>query len=440
MSKNLIMGVAKGYGWDTLEPFVTSWADNCPRADLVLFVDDISDFTRNRLIRSGALLVDIPAEYKDVMIIHSRWKMFADFLEAHGATYEQIFVTDTRDVIFQGNVFAAFAGNSNWLGYATYAADIGGNVPESTVNYKWLAGCFGKTEADKLAGRQIICCGTVIGSVDAMKIFCRVMWTNLKARTVWGDEQALRNYLVYNGLLPIANLIETDVHSGEIYTNSLIKDNKIRDDKILRGDGGVPAVVHQYDRHAPLVQLVDELYRAKDFVFDGRFTDMRSTLEQVVCLIQAGKTVEATRLFMRQYLSAAPLGKHTDALVKIWELSARKPLTPTVEMLEAALQDTLSNVEKFSATNLSGIFRLLTAETARAASTFRIFFANYLLELSAGYLQANDAENCLAGIRMIEALNMPPDKNFYLFAAKANRVFGRKAEALTAYKRALELS
>lgn len=51
--KNLVMGVATGYDWNALEPFVTSFKRNCSSADLVLFVDNISDFTRNRLISSG---------------------------------------------------------------------------------------------------------------------------------------------------------------------------------------------------------------------------------------------------------------------------------------------------------------------------------------------------------------------------------------------------
>lgn len=51
--KNLIMGSASGYDWLTLEPFVTSRRKNCPDAELVLFVNDISDFTRDRLRRGG---------------------------------------------------------------------------------------------------------------------------------------------------------------------------------------------------------------------------------------------------------------------------------------------------------------------------------------------------------------------------------------------------
>lgn len=95
--RNLVMGVAKGYGWDMLEPFVTSFEKNCPSAELVLFVDDISAFTRDRLERAERVRVfDIPTQYKEILIIHARWKMYADFLEQYGANYGQAFITDTR--------------------------------------------------------------------------------------------------------------------------------------------------------------------------------------------------------------------------------------------------------------------------------------------------------------------------------------------------------
>lgn len=62
--KNLVMGVATGYAWQDLEPFVTSCKKNCPDADLVLFVDDISDFTRDKLIRGGQGLNKFPRPLK----------------------------------------------------------------------------------------------------------------------------------------------------------------------------------------------------------------------------------------------------------------------------------------------------------------------------------------------------------------------------------------
>ena len=47
--KNLVMAAATGYGVYEIEPFVNSFKKNCPSADLVLFTDNISDFTLNYL-------------------------------------------------------------------------------------------------------------------------------------------------------------------------------------------------------------------------------------------------------------------------------------------------------------------------------------------------------------------------------------------------------
>ena len=49
------MGTASGYDWNTLEPFVTSAVKNCPSAEIVLFVNDISDFTLDRIKRCGGV-------------------------------------------------------------------------------------------------------------------------------------------------------------------------------------------------------------------------------------------------------------------------------------------------------------------------------------------------------------------------------------------------
>ncbi|MBR0060921.1 MAG: hypothetical protein IJP68_05520, partial [Selenomonadaceae bacterium] len=133
--RNLVMGVAKGYGWDMLEPFVTSFAKNCQSAELVLFVDDISAFNRDRLIQAGVLLKTFPDDLKSGIPSNTRWKIFSDFLETHGDAYEQIFITDTRDVIFQNDIFATFGGLKSYLGYATEEDDIGGSKTGEKVNY-----------------------------------------------------------------------------------------------------------------------------------------------------------------------------------------------------------------------------------------------------------------------------------------------------------------
>ena len=281
--KNLVMGAATGYGWDVLEPFVLSCRKFCPDAEFVLFVDNLSDFTRNQLIQLGVTAEAVSSEPSGIPN-NTRWKFFGDYLSEHGENFAQVFITDTRDVIFQGDVFARFNGLTNWLGLTTEADDIGGHRTGDKINYNWLTDCFGKAVADALADKKIICSGTVIGSSREMKIFCRELWKILEHKTSDVFDQAATNYLAWHNLLPVENLIEIDVMSGEIFTGGLVPDIKIRGEKILRGDGGIPAVVHQYDRHKETFQLVDRIYHSKNFQADDRFTDMRSALEQVISL------------------------------------------------------------------------------------------------------------------------------------------------------------
>ena len=296
--KNLVLGVAKGYGWDMLEPFVTSFSKNCRSAELILFVDDISAFTRERLIQSGVLLKPFPDEMKRGIPNNTRWKIFSDFLETHGDAYEQIFITDTRDVIFQVDVFAAFENLPNYLGLTTEADIIGGDSA-GNENYIWLVDCFGKAAADKLSDKKIICDGTVIGTIAEMKIFTAKMWQAVSAaeRSVNFriHDQAVANYLVYNNLLPIKNLIEIDI-DGEIFTMALADEFSVHGENILRG-GKIPAVVHQYNRHDDLINLVDEIYHDKNFQADLRFNDMRSVTEQATCLLFAKKNRRRGKIF-----------------------------------------------------------------------------------------------------------------------------------------------
>lgn len=390
--KNLVMGAAKGYGWDVLEPFVTSFKRHCPNAELVLFVDDISAFTRDKLNCAGVELEDFPAELSGGVPNNVRWKIFADYLDAHGDAYEQVMTADTRDVIFQGDVFAAFSDCTRWLGCATEADLIGGNKTGNVNNRNWLVDCFGEAETARLVNKKIICDGTVIGSAAEMKIFCRVLWeavSQIMERVNFRiHDQAVANYLIYNGCLPIDDLIEIDVAHGEIVTLSLVERVPVRGDKILRSDGGVPAVVHQYDRIDDLNRLVDRVYRAKNFDFDSRFDDPRSSVEQTVCLLFVDKVAEAARLFLSKFFSTADLSPYADALIKIWELTSAKALTQAVEILEPATQIALCTVKHFSDAQLTKLYDLLAA-TVKSGRTVDPTLKNILVNHWRNSLEQN---------------------------------------------------
>lgn len=445
MKKNLVMCIATHYDWNALEPFVTSFNRNCPSADLVLFVDDISEFTRNMLIRGGVSLFDIPAEYKNVLVIHTRWKMYCDFLETHGDNYAQVFFTDVRDVIFQGDVFEVFKGQLGYLGYSTEADDIGGSKTSNKVNYNWLVNAFGKEEADKLVSKTIICCGTVIGTVNEMKTFCHEMWTNLQTIKRWGNEQATMNYFVHNNLLPIENLIKIDCDSGEILTAGLFAKCYpiiIRNNMLLRGDGGVPAVVHQYDRIGSVVALVNNVYRDKNFQADEKYSDTRSNLEQVWQLFALDRIDDALRFFVAKIAVGVNSDNNVDHLLRFWEKILKKSVfVPAVGYFVLSMQSALASVSNLSVEQLNTICARLNYSVKNGhivAPQFVKFITRSLLNTSEKSFNAKYKEICAFCMETVNSL--PSDKNLYLLQAEAYRALGKKEESLAAYSKALELS
>ena len=333
--KNLVMGVAKGYNWNDIEPFVNSFKQNCLNADLVLFMDNPSKFTENKLNRGGVRIEQIPENLKH-MVVNTRWEMYENFLSSH-PEYEKIFCTDIRDVIFQGDLFSSYTEYKNFLVYATEGQKI---QDDQIYNSKWIRHLFGENEYQKIKDNTAVCCGTIYGSCAGINILFEDMTKIFFKDTTWGNDQGALNYFIHNKILPIENQIESNVETGELFTVGVLKNFPIVNEKILRGDGGVPAVVHQYDRHPQLVQLVDNLYREKDFQPDENFTDLKSALAQMFCLVQRQNFNAATKFFINYVSRTKNLNLDSYTLLKLAEFILQR-YNPDAEFLILLLQKTL---------------------------------------------------------------------------------------------------
>ena len=437
--KNLIMGVATGYSWHKLEPFINSFNRHAQNTDLILFVDNISNFTRDALIKNNVELLPISDEFKSSLIVNARWAIYKKFLDERGKNYRQVFVTDIRDVIFQGNIFATYENFSNYLGYAVEEGAIR-PVDKEPVDWIWIKNFFGEEEANKLANKPAICCGTVIADVESMKKFSVEMYKILVKSSAWGDEQATMNYLVYEKLLPIDELIKIDTQTGDILTLALTDNPATKENFILRGDGGIPAVVHQYDRHKNLAELVNKIYRDKNFQFDEKFTDTYSLLDQILKLATLGKIDDAYKIFTR-YLFGGNFEGQINNLINLWELTLQN-ITPAAELLmlsiQAAIISVKGNVFNLGQVNKINSYTNLCMKNNIAVNfPFKLFLENLLLSLANQFYAAKQLENALFFLNSAENLGTPKDSNFYLFQSKVYRESDKKAEALAAYEKAL---
>lgn len=253
------MGVAKGYGWHDLEAFITSWRQNASHnSDLVLFIDDTSDWTRACMTAQGEglRLVDIPRQFRDKQVVTVRWSIYKNYLDAHENECDQILLTDVRDVIFQSDPF----NDRRYEKFFCYATE-GEFIGKSEENTTWMIKFFGENAFNELKERIIICAGTVMATFDEIRLFLSMMENSIAHIPEWGADQAALNYFVYSGRLPFEHIIEHNIVDGNILTLAH-GGTGTRGDQIVNHSGAVPAVVHMYNHYPPLRQISDRLYRS----------------------------------------------------------------------------------------------------------------------------------------------------------------------------------
>mgnify|MGYP002622981185 CR=1 FL=1 len=367
--------------------------------------------------------------------------MYKNFLEERGKDYHQVFLTDTRDVIFQGDVFEKYADVQNFLGYVTE----GEFIKNCRHNSAWLINLFGKDVAEKLKNEEIICAGTILGTVNELICFSEKMIQVINNRnSSQFMDQGVENYIVREKLLDIENIIEINCEHGNIITAGYFFDKnpiKIENEKILRGDGGIPAAVHQYDRQKVLKELANKIYRDKNFQFDEKFNDTRSLLEQIFHLSTLNEIEDVYKLFTK-YLFGKNFVGHVDKLIELWEIVLRKNFTSASELLILSIQGALisTNGNGFNSGNINkivGIINFCMKNHIAVSYQFKIFMGNILFSLANQLYAVKQLEQCITCLKFITDLDTPKDSNFYLFQAKVYRESGKKAEALAAYEKAL---
>jgi hypothetical protein len=249
---NLILSTAAGYNWGQLEIFIKSLRKifrekvilvlNNPNTDLVNKLKDFNiDFLDTKIVPSDSY--------------QSRYQHYYNYLKNNNI-FEQVLLTDSRDVFFQNNPFNFFyKKNLNFFLEDDY-------IKNSSVNIKWIKRTTGKSILEKIKDKKISCCGQVIGRYQSILDYCDVMRKNiiihkykpsihsfLFKRKIKGWDQGIHNYLVYSDIFK--NIDFYDNSNGDVATLSLNKrlnfNNKGR---LINKNGNEYSIIHQYDHFA----------------------------------------------------------------------------------------------------------------------------------------------------------------------------------------------
>jgi hypothetical protein len=194
---------------------------------------------RRRLDQWSACLVHEPA---GVRYVHYETHLRA-------VRYDRVILSDVRDVVFQSDP-SGIEPDARLVCFLESARYTIGTEPK---NSRWMTELYGQATLERLADRRVSCSGVTIGSHDAMLDYV-VALNDEMARVigrVWdsGYDQGVHNQLLWSGAFPHARVMENGrgvFTVGQEPRDALALDASGR---VCCGDGSVPAMVHQYDRH-----------------------------------------------------------------------------------------------------------------------------------------------------------------------------------------------
>ncbi len=256
----LILGLAAGYHYGDVRPFLASLERVGYAGEVVLFV---SPTTRDlpRMAAHGARIESFerPAEFAHVPYNAWRFFLYRDFLAHSEGEYARILLTDVRDVIFQREPFA-----HPWPeGLSVTLEDRRMTVGACEHMRRWTEAHLGGEALTRLADRPIACSGTSVGGLTAVRDYLDAMCARLLPFTpgprLAGYDQAVHNLLVHEGRLAGVNVVD---NSGPVLTLGYVLGEPERDaeGQVLAASGRPAHIVHQYDRKPALFAHIRRCY------------------------------------------------------------------------------------------------------------------------------------------------------------------------------------
>jgi len=251
MASNIsILTYATGYSYEIFERFCGSLRDTGFSGNVYIIVKQTDMNNINKLKEKFdniyGLLDNITMKFP--LNCH-RFIIKKQYVDQGIITSDLVLVCDFRDVIFQKNIEQYNYDNNVDL----YGFLEGINInQDSACNTPWLKRLeeiTGELFYDKISENKVICAGTTIGKLHAIKQYLDFMCNMLiKYSMTEALDQGIHNYMLYLNKLPGMNV--KLLSNEDNLVNTVGCDIHLLNDKnhIVNRQNEVSFVVHQYDR------------------------------------------------------------------------------------------------------------------------------------------------------------------------------------------------
>lgn len=276
--RNLVIGYAHGLPLETLHYFVNPLQSfTSLNVDTVLFVKHDFRYEPDKLAflhPKNVFLVPTEQPGGENVYTH-RFRVIQQWLLQNRAKYDNVLMTDTRDIYFQGDPFMQISSDGIYVFEEKVRRKI-----MLEVYQKWIADCYGATYVNRILNPdpQIVSVGVVLGTTNEMIAYlsqmneqldylatvpqCIQATIELYKKPGFGVDTAAHLYLlkdkIPNAWVEDSTLPKSKIHMIPfrrglvLHACMLPSDEPFEMDSLGRflNDDGVPyAMIHQYDRY-----------------------------------------------------------------------------------------------------------------------------------------------------------------------------------------------
>jgi hypothetical protein len=258
--RRLVLGAAIGFDVEQVRVFVESLRANYA-GDVLLLIRWPGLRVARYLKGRGVDVIRVFQTRSFTRSVHARrYAIYLGYLRARLSRYDQVMMSDVRDVVFQRNPFDGIASPKCHFYLESAARTIG----DDPTNSRWVRGCFSATEAEQLASCRISCSGITIGGTAAIIAYLEQMAARIRGMP-WriyrqighGYDQAIHNYLVHLDSAIDGIVVENNQHIATMALEPRAVYRLDRASLIYGPDDRLLPICHQYDRFPDLKKAVE---------------------------------------------------------------------------------------------------------------------------------------------------------------------------------------
>jgi hypothetical protein len=266
-SRRVVLGAAVGFDADQVRVFVESLRAVGYSGDVALLVRWPSFKLIRYLQTRHVHAIPVLQVRSFSRSVHARrYAIYAEFLRARRHRYDQVMVSDVRDVVFQRHPFDGISGRQCHF----FLEGISQKIGEDPTNSRWVGGCGTSAQVEAVSSHRICCSGITIGGTDAMLGYLDRMADRIRRipfriyrKIGHGYDQGIHNLIVHLDPDIDGAIVE---NNGHIATIGLGPESlySLDENALVRVAGGhLPAVCHQYDRFPKFRDAIEARYRIK---------------------------------------------------------------------------------------------------------------------------------------------------------------------------------